>query len=118
MEALKISLWDEKSRARIEALQWNLAKDLLRRRQSVIIEWGTWARAERDALREEARAIGISVELHYLSEPADVLWDRIQSRDAESPPMKREQLDNWLEAFEAPDEEEMALFDRVYRDLD
>lgn len=92
METLLISLWDEDLRSRIEALQWDLTKDLLRLGQTVIIEWGTWGRAERDALRDEARALGASVELHYLAESLDVLWDRIQSRGAESRPIQREDL--------------------------
>lgn len=115
METLLISLWDEDLRSRVEALQWELTKDLLRLGQTVIIEWGTWGRAERDALRDEARALGASVELHYLSESIDVLWDRIQSRGAESPAIQREDLESWVEAFEAPDDEEMTLFDRVHR---
>lgn len=115
MESLAISLWDEDSRGRIEGLQWDLAKDLLRLGQTVIIEWGTWGKAERDALRDKARALGATVELHYLSEPIDVLWDRIRSRDAESPRITRNDLESWVEAFETPDDEEMALFDNVYR---
>ncbi|MFP3881889.1 MAG: AAA family ATPase [Actinomycetota bacterium] len=114
METLAISLWDEDSRGRIEALQWDLAKDLLRLGQTVIIEWGTWARAERDALRNEGRALGASVELHYLSEPIDVLWDRIRSRGAESPAIQREDLEAWVGAFEPPTQEEMGLYDEVY----
>lgn len=58
MEALHINVWDEESRTRIEALQWQLARELLRLGQSVIIEWGTWARDERDVLRDGARALG------------------------------------------------------------
>lgn len=115
MESLRTSLWDEESRGRIEALQWSLAKDLLRLGQSVIIEWGDVGQSQRDALREEAHVLGASVELHYLNEPDDVLWARIQRRGAESPLIKREHLDSWLNAFEAPGDEEMALFDRVYR---
>jgi predicted kinase len=44
----------------------------------VIIEWGTWGKAERDALRLGARDIGVGVELHYLSVPVDTLFERIQ----------------------------------------
>lgn len=115
MESLNINLWDADSRGLIEALQWDLAKELLRVGQSVVIEWGTWGRAERDALRDEGRVLGASVELHYLSGDIDVLWHRIQSRDAESPPINRGDLERWVEAFEAPDDEELVLFDKVYR---
>ncbi len=115
MESLRMSLWDEIARGRIEELQWDLAKDLLGLGHNVIIEWGTWGRAERDALRVQARALGAWVELHYLNEPIDELWDRIQSRGAESPAIQRGDLESWVEAFEAPDDEEMALYDRAHR---
>ena len=58
MDMLEINLYDGNARERIEALQWKLAQDLLRLRQTVIIEWGTWGRSERDALRVGARALG------------------------------------------------------------
>jgi predicted kinase len=78
----------------------------------VIIEWGTWARSERDTLRVGARALGAAVELHYLSAPADVLFDRIQRRGREYPPIERDVLSRWFEIFQAPAPEEMALFDK------
>jgi len=77
----------------------------------VIIEWGTWARAERDTLRLEARALGAAVELHYLSASPEVLFDRIQRRGLENPPIQREAFDRWVATFQPPTPEEMALFD-------
>jgi predicted kinase len=111
MDALSIDLYDEKSRAKIEALQWQCAQDLLTLGLTVIIEWGTWARSERDNLRLKARALGAGVELHCLTAPVDALFGRIQSRGLESPPIEREALSRWSEIFEAPTPEEMALFD-------
>lgn len=98
-------------RSRIESLQWLLAKEVLLVGATVIIEWGTWARSERDALREEARALGASVELHYLDVPLDELWQRIRARAAEEPPIKRSDLDRWCKAFQPPAEGEMDLYD-------
>jgi len=92
MESLRMNLWDEISRGRIEGLQWDLAKDLLRLGHYVIIEWGTWGRAERDALRVQAHAHGASVELHYLNEPMDELLDRVQNSIAESPAIQQGDL--------------------------
>jgi hypothetical protein len=43
--------------------------------------------------------------------PADVLFDRIQRRGLENPPIEREALSRWFEMFQAPTPEEMALFD-------
>ena len=71
MDALALNLWEEEKRAKIEALQWKLAQQLLAQGHTVIIEWGTWARTERDTLRLEARAVGAAVELHYVSAPAE-----------------------------------------------
>jgi predicted kinase len=112
MEALSIDLYDEKSRANIEALQWQFAQDLLTLGLTVIIEWGTWARSERDDLRLGARALGAAVELHYLTAPADVLYARIQNRGLENPPIKQDELRRWSEIFQEPTTEEMALFDQ------
>jgi predicted kinase len=111
MNALSLDLYDEENRGKIEALQWKLTQELLARGLTVIIEWGTWGRSERDTLRLGARALGAAVELHYLSAAADVLFDRIQSRAMENPPIRREALSRWFETFQAPTPEEMALFD-------
>jgi predicted kinase len=111
MDALSLNLWDEERRGKIEALQWRIAQELLARGAAVIIEWGTWGRGERDTLRLGARALGAAVELHYVSAPADVLFERIQRRGLENPPIEREALDRWIEIFQVPTPEEMALFD-------
>jgi predicted kinase len=114
MEALSIDLYDEERRGRIEALQWKFGQELLQRGVTVIIEWGTWGRPERDKLRLRAKALGAEVELHYLSVPAEVLFERIQRRGMENPPLKREDISKWFNVFQAPTTEEMALFDRSY----
>lgn len=111
MDALSLDLYDEGSRSKIEALQWKFAQELLTLGLTIIIEWGTWARSERDTLRLRARALGAAVELHYLAAPADVLFDRIQRRGMEKPPIERDQLLRWAEIFQVPTDEEIALFD-------
>jgi predicted kinase len=111
MSTLEIDVYDSKPRERIEALQWKLAQDLLALGQTVIIEWGTWARSERDALRAGARALGAAVELHFIDVPIDVLFERIQQRSMESPPIQLDDLFKWAEMLERPSPEEMALFD-------
>ena len=112
MDALSLNICDEESRGKIEALQWNFARELLALGLIVIIEWGTWGRAERDTLRIEARKIGAGVELHYVSAPMDVLFDRIQRRGRENPPIERAAISRWSEMFQVPTPEEMALFDK------
>ena len=111
MDAFSINLWDETKRAQIEAFQWKIAQRLLALDVPVIIEWGTWGKSERDGLRLSARELGAAVELHYLSASLDVLFERLQRRGMETPPIRREQLCEWFETFQAPTAAELALFD-------
>jgi predicted kinase len=111
MESLSIDIYNEEARGKVEALQWKFAQELLALGLTVIIEWGTWGRSERDALRLRARELGAAVELHYLFAPPDVLFERIQCRGLENPPIEREALLHWYKHFEAPTAEETALFD-------
>jgi len=40
---------------------------------SVVLDFGLWARAERDEMRSVARGLGVGVELHYLEVAAEEL---------------------------------------------
>jgi predicted kinase len=121
MAHLGIDLYDEAFRDRLEGVHWQLAQQVLRLGQSVILEFGFWARAEREEKRLGARALGARVELHYLDVPLDTLWRRIARRNAEgewaTAPITRAQLEEWAGQFEAPDAAEMALFDAPQRGL-
>lgn len=77
----------------------------------MIIEWGTWARAERDAPWIRARELGASVELHYLTASIDVLYERVQRRRMEDPPITREDLVKWSSILQVPTPDELALYD-------
>jgi predicted kinase len=107
----EVNLWDAAAREHIESFQWQLARGLLAQGRTAIIEWGTWGRSERDTLRLGARALGASVELHYLDVPVDVLFERLSARKLESPGISLDDLRRWSEAFERPAPEEIALFD-------
>jgi predicted kinase len=115
MTELGIDLFDESARTRVEQLQWRLAQRLLELAGVVVIEWGTWSRAERDALRERARALGAAVELRFLDASPSELWRRIDSRDRERTQASRaltlEDVERWAAQIEAPDADELALYD-------
>lgn len=111
LDPLGINIWDAAMRERVEALQWSLAQELLRIGTTVIIEWGTWARSERDALRRQANALGATTELIYLDVDNEELWRRIQQRAIEVPPIRRTDLSEWRGLFEAPDDAECARYD-------
>jgi predicted kinase len=113
---LGADLWDEEFRVRLEHRLWVLSQDLLARGQSVILEWGHWARVERDEKRLGARALGVGVELHYLDAPLEELIERAERRNASgewtASPMTRAHFERWATIFQPPDEEEILLFDK------
>ena len=113
---LGFDLWDLRARDRLDALLWRHAQDLLALGTGVILESGFWTKAERDEKRLVARAMGAAVELHVVDAPVDMLWHRLEQRNAEAPPGRRRftrpELVEWAALFEMPDAEERALYDR------
>jgi predicted kinase len=55
---LGADLWDEEFRVRLEDQLWVLSQDLLAQGQSVILEWGHWARVERDENTTRSPSVG------------------------------------------------------------
>lgn len=106
---------DEPTRERVEHELWLLAQQILRLGLSVVLDFGLWARIERDEMRHVARGLGVAVELHYLDLPTEELWRRVVARNGEPPwdshPIRRADFDGWLSDFQAPDANELSLFD-------
>ncbi len=117
--ALGADLWDDDFRVRLERQLWDLTLELLAHGQSVILEWGHWARIERDGKRLGARSLGVGVELRYLDAPLNELIERAEQRNASgewtASPMTRAHFEAWATIFEPPGEEELRLFDEVVR---
>ena len=113
---LGADVWDQEFRVRIEHQLWVLSQDLLANGRSVILEWGHWARVERDEKRLGARALGVGVELHYLDAPLEELINRAERRNASSEwaasPITRSHFEEWETIFQPPDEDEILLFDK------
>lgn len=114
--ALGSSPWNRDVGERIEQQLRRLAEEILVLGVSVVLDFGLWARVERDELRETARRLGVGVELHHLDVPIDELWRRIDERNSAPPwvdePIGRADLEAWWQVFEAPDAAELELFDR------
>jgi predicted kinase len=117
--ALGSSPWDRDVGDKIEQELWRLAQEIIRLGLSVVLDFGLWARVERDKLRAAARGLGVGVELHYLDVAPDELRRRIEARNSappwESEPITRADLDEWRAIFETPDTAELALFDAPTR---
>lgn len=115
LTALGSSPWDTPTRETVEHELWRLAQEILGLGLSVVLDFGLWARIERDEMRSAARRLGVAVELHFLDVPTEELWRRIEARNLQPPwdsyPIRRADLDGWLTIFQAPDAAELALFD-------
>lgn len=116
LAALDLDLFDNPARDRLERALWAHAQDLLRLGTNVIVEFGSWARAERDELRLGARALGAAVELRFLGVPFEELCRRVEHRGlagrADAPPLTRQMMCSYTARFQAPDAEELALYDQ------
>ncbi|MGI5288164.1 AAA family ATPase [Nonomuraea polychroma] len=112
---LGLDLYDEPARDRLERQLWRHARDLLQLGQTVILEYGFWSRAEREAMRLGAHALGAAVELRYLAVPLEELHRRLERRnaagDAGTAPISRDMLDHWATIFEPPTADELARYD-------
>jgi predicted kinase len=102
-------------RGRVERLQWDLALRALQLGCDVVLDWGVWAREERDFYRNGARDVGARVVLCLLDPSVDELWKRLAQRNADRPfgafEIPKESLLRWAKRFQRPTSEELALYD-------
>jgi len=99
-------------RKRIKDVQWDIAVRAATLGVDSVLDWGLWARVERDDYRARAAAAGIPFELRYLAATRDELLRRIALRNANLPPetfrIEEGQLDAWGSHFEPPTAAELA----------
>lgn len=107
------SLVDFEFRIRLQDCLLAHAGELLRRNMSVVIEFGSWHREERERIRQVAAREGAKSELHFVKAPLDELVRRVRARggsDAET--LATNVLLKDYGKFEEPIPEEIASFDR------
>lgn len=114
MQSMNVSLWDEPMRARLEAVQWDEARRTLLAGGDVVIEWGTWAREERDVLHDWCRANDIAVSLIHLDVARDELARRLLARNEEpgETAIDAASIDEWIAGpWQPPTADELARYD-------
>jgi predicted kinase len=67
----------------IEAMLWNIASRALVLGTNVILDFGFWAREEREDFRLRAKQLGASSEVHFLDVPEDELMRRLAIRNSQ-----------------------------------
>jgi len=95
----------------IETLQWKVASRALALGINVILDYGFWAREEREDFRSRAKRLGASSEVHFLDVPEKELRRRLAQRNAQRSPsafqIPEEMMKPWIAFFQRPTSDEL-----------
>ena len=95
----------------IEALLWELASRALVLGTNVILDFGFWAREEREDFRGRAKQLGASSEVHFLDVPEEELLRRLELRNAQHSSgsfyITEEMMKPWIAFFQKPTPDEL-----------
>jgi predicted kinase len=97
---------------RIEALLWDLASRALGLGTNVILDFGFWAREEREDFRARAKQLGARSEVHFLDVPAEELLRRLAIRNSQQSQetsfrIPAEMMKPWIAFFQRPTPDEL-----------
>lgn len=97
--------------ALIEALLWDVASRALVLGTNVILDYGFWAREEREDYRARAKQLGARSEVHFLDVPPEELLRRLARRNAERSPtafyIPEAMMHPWIAFFQKPTRDEL-----------
>ncbi len=95
----------------IEAMLWEVASRALVIGTNVILDFGFWAREEREDYRVRAKQLGASSEVHFQDVPSEELLKRLAQRNAQRSPttfyIPEEMMRPWLTLFQKPTLDEL-----------
>ncbi|MCA0457443.1 MAG: ATP-binding protein [Chloroflexi bacterium] len=95
----------------IETMLWNIASRALELGTNVILDFGFWAREEREHYRALARALGASSEVHFLDVSEDELLRRLAIRNAQQSEtsfyIPEDMMKPWFAIFQRPTPDEL-----------
>lgn len=97
--------------AKVEDLIWEVAKKALLLDINVILDFGCWAKEERDDLRQRAHELGADFKIHYMPASKETLLKNLEKRhqeqDENSFYINKASIDKWYDLFEVPTKEEL-----------
>ena len=95
----------------IEAMLWNIASRALELGTNVILDFGFWAREEREDYRLRAKHLGASSEVHFLDVPEEELLKRLAIRNSQPSQssfyIPEESMKPWIASFQKPTPDEL-----------
>lgn len=113
--AMGISLVDYPVRFRLQDRMIVHGETLLRAGVSVVVEFGSWERRERDTIRGIAGRTGAATELHFVDAPLAELARRVRERGGpDADRLVEDVLLKFPERFERPTADEAAQYDRYF----
>jgi predicted kinase len=95
----------------IEAMLWNIASRALELGTNVILDFGFWAREEREDYRLRAKQLGASSEVHFLDVSEEELLRRLAIRNSQPTQeafyISEEMMKPWIVFFQRPTPDEL-----------
>jgi predicted kinase len=95
----------------IEAMLWNIASQALELGTNVILDFGFWAREEREDFRLRAKQLGASSEIHFLDVQEEELLRRLAVRNSQPSPecfhIPEDRMKPWIDFFQKPTPDEL-----------
>lgn len=95
----------------IETMLWKIASRALELGTNVILDYGFWAREEREDYRLRAKRLGASSEVRFLDVPEEELLRRLAVRNSQSSQesfhISEERMKPWIAFFQKPAPDEL-----------
>jgi predicted kinase len=95
----------------IETMLWKVASRVLELGTNVILDFGFWARDEREDFRSRAKQLGASSEVHFLDVPEDEILRRLAVRNSQPQQgafhIPEEMMKPWIAFFQRPTPDEL-----------
>ncbi len=95
----------------IENMLWQIARRALSLGTNVILDFGFWAKEERDYFRSQARGIGARSEIIFMDAPEEELLTRVRLRNQNLTNtvhyIPEDKMRAWIQFFQKPDEDEL-----------
>jgi len=96
---------------RVEKIMWDVARHVLEMGGDVVLDYGCWARVERDDYRNRAQELGADFRLHYMDVPYPELYRRLEERNLDRPEgvfeISTAEMDKYVTIFQPPTEDEL-----------
>ena len=97
----------------IEKMLWEIGARALALGVNVILDFGFWAKEERDFFCARASELGANCQIHFLDVSSTALLERLKLRNESLPTgtfnIPEHMLQEWITWFQAPTPEELAF---------